>query len=629
MPVYRYEPVDKSHIRLLDLQPASQGAHLACNIRTVSASSGESYEALSYCWGLEGQSKAITCNDATIEVSTNLASALERLRLNDRPRTLWIDQICINQRDVGEKNIQVPLMSSIYSQAEKVLIWIGEEDENTGLMVSWMQSLITESITLHQNSGDVAVGPDILGTATPFDAKECVAYRKFVTAPWFHRCWVFQELIVSREAAFMIGSFSIPWGTVIISHHMLCQIDKHLPVHQSYSIPNRGYIDGLCLGNTLVKMGRTVEQSSPSGPFETLNETLNLLALVILLLKNQTTDPRDKIYGVLGVANDLEQGYPGIDYTASLQTVYGRYTQWFINRYEDLSVLKYVNISPPSGQKSSCRVLPAWVPDYSIYDWHNNIRLHQGPNYPQHGLRRIYNATGLSRIRCSEANPLILALQGICIGRIIAISDSAGTFQGEVAIRQEILTGGQWSQLAASCAIDGLYQHTGESITLAYARLRIVDILPGETDAAARRARARLTSIPEPSDTSCFTEKGQPLRLPQDRMSRQIVFATTRQRLYLTDTGYLGLCHHSCVIGDQVYLLMGGDMPFVLRDMRNTIGSFHFKGETYVHGVMDGEHLLKYRTYGENSQTDEEWLGSIGDGSDKPWPFQTETVLLA
>jgi hypothetical protein len=34
-------------------------------------------------------------------------------------------------------------------------------------------------------------------------------------------------------------------------------------------------------------------------------------------------------------------------------------------------------------------------------------------------------------------------------------------------------------------------------------------------------------------------------------------------------------------------------MPFILR--KRSTGSFHFKGESYVHGIMDGEFLLKLR----------------------------------
>lgn len=67
-------------------------------------------------------------------------------------------------------------------------------------------------------------------------------------------------------------------------------------------------------------------------------------------------------------------------------------------------------------------------------------------------------------------------------------------------------------------------------------------------------------------------------------------------------------------------------MPFILRKL--STGSFHFKGESYIHGIMDGEYLLKLRDDSGSSRAevkDGDWLDSLRDG---PVPFQTETVTL-
>jgi hypothetical protein len=41
---------------------------------------------------------------------------------------LWVDALCINQANLGEKNHQVALMAQIYSRADKVLVYLGESD---------------------------------------------------------------------------------------------------------------------------------------------------------------------------------------------------------------------------------------------------------------------------------------------------------------------------------------------------------------------------------------------------------------------------------------------------------------------------------------------------------------------
>jgi hypothetical protein len=40
-------------------------------------------------------------------------------------------------------------------------------------------------------------------------------------------------------------------------------------------------------------------------------------------------------------------------------------------------------------------------------------------------------------------------------------------------------------------------------------------------------------------------------------------------------------------IGDTICILLGGCVPFVLRDTGD--GYFKFIGECYIHGIMDGE----------------------------------------
>lgn len=45
-----------------------------------------------------------------------------------KQRTLWIDALCINQKDNHEKSQQVRMMYQLYKQASRVVIWLGAED---------------------------------------------------------------------------------------------------------------------------------------------------------------------------------------------------------------------------------------------------------------------------------------------------------------------------------------------------------------------------------------------------------------------------------------------------------------------------------------------------------------------
>src|SRR5271154_1707381 len=130
LPPYTYDKLQgQNTLRLLKLRPASHG-DIDCELiefeltnadygDLLSPSSphvlkAEPYEAVSWCWGREPLSKSIRIHREdqafSFRITPNLELALRSLRRKDRARLLWIDAICINQRDLEERNEQVPKM---------------------------------------------------------------------------------------------------------------------------------------------------------------------------------------------------------------------------------------------------------------------------------------------------------------------------------------------------------------------------------------------------------------------------------------------------------------------------------------------------------------------------------------
>jgi hypothetical protein len=97
--------------------------------------------------------------------------------------------------------------------------------------------------------------------------------------------------------------------------------------------------------------------------------------------------------------------------------------------------------------------------------------------------------------------------------------------------------------------------------------------------------------------------------------------------MFKTDTGYLGLGHRSLEVGDKIYILMGGDVPLVLRPFDGK--TFRFRGESYVHGIMDGEALPIPKTdegiLSHSATKDLAWVDQLDE---VPWPFETEKLTL-
>ncbi|KAH8672789.1 heterokaryon incompatibility protein-domain-containing protein, partial [Tricladium varicosporioides] len=149
------EPLQKGQIRLLHLHPGSGNDPVICSLILSPLEEGTTpFQAVSYVWGSEDNPHPITCNwvvpfiddqgvgfacpqevTNNVAVTDNLYSLLLRIRLPEGMRTLWIDQICIDQdqnpEKLQEKMTQVRMMAEVYSAANNVLIWLGEEDSET------------------------------------------------------------------------------------------------------------------------------------------------------------------------------------------------------------------------------------------------------------------------------------------------------------------------------------------------------------------------------------------------------------------------------------------------------------------------------------------------------------------
>lgn len=111
------EELDNKTFRIFELEPGQKTDDLRGSLQTHSLNLPPQYEALSYVWGPPDRNKSMNCDGQEFKITQSLDIALRRLRLSDKSRSLWIDQICMNQRSNKERSTQVGLMKSTYSQA--------------------------------------------------------------------------------------------------------------------------------------------------------------------------------------------------------------------------------------------------------------------------------------------------------------------------------------------------------------------------------------------------------------------------------------------------------------------------------------------------------------------------------
>jgi hypothetical protein len=131
-----------------------------------------------------------------MDVTENLYDVLRGIRLPRETRTVWVDQLCIDQSNVEEKSSQVPLMTFIYSRASNVLIWLGYHTPPRWVAKSeeldWTGGWAVERASLYP---------------------QAAMYWLYLLGEeeFWKRCWIIQEVGMASSVQVYFGSQFIPW----------------------------------------------------------------------------------------------------------------------------------------------------------------------------------------------------------------------------------------------------------------------------------------------------------------------------------------------------------------------------------------------------------------------------------
>lgn len=175
-----YENIDvpDRHIRLLHLRRGSFADPIVCELSVVPLDNALDFEALSYAWGALDVTRAITLRNHQVEVTVNLFNALRRLRCaNKERRPLWVDALCINQRDDVEKSRQVSMMGEIYTKTSGALLWLGDFDENNSVSKSTGLKHDTAALTVSASSLTSQTPPNTIDREVGEAAFDLICYK--------------------------------------------------------------------------------------------------------------------------------------------------------------------------------------------------------------------------------------------------------------------------------------------------------------------------------------------------------------------------------------------------------------------------------------------------------------------
>jgi hypothetical protein len=141
-------------------------------------------------------------------------------------------------------------------------------------------------------------------------------------------------------------------------------------------------------------------------------DTNNLLSVLHRTQDSSCSDPRDKLYAILGLCESTDD--VEVDYSISVSSVYRK---WALNRISRTRSLDILSACVHSGRVNG---LPSRVPNLQS-NWGNDKKLFRHSIEPT--LSNRVNATeGFSVFSMAVSKDYrLLSLQGICIDRITTI----------------------------------------------------------------------------------------------------------------------------------------------------------------------------------------------------------------
>ncbi|TVY42784.1 Heterokaryon incompatibility protein 6,OR allele [Lachnellula subtilissima] len=584
-----YAELDRSQnlIRLLHLSPASsQDDTIKCRFTVVLLDDKPDYEALSYAWGDVTDTRSIEVEGKAVSITSNLHLALQYLRLEDKERALWADALCINQADLKERTHQVSRMKSIYGQATQVVVWLGEAWEGSDIAMEFLRKL-AEDNSLHL---DPAQEPSISVHGLDMDSSElCSHIIRFFNLPWWNRTWTVQEFLLAQKLVFQCSRSLITREIMLTATNNVWNHNSQYCAHlNSVHVPDDR------LGSSFIESCRKAIQLDYTLQLRKHGSYSVLEALLIFGIR-EVTDPRDKLYGMLGLGTGEYTNLVDADYTISPEEACEAVIIKSVERTGKLEFLSHLN-----GYQNP--KFPSFIPDWTGPAWE--------PVYLDRLIQvKLFNTSLDTPAKWNAIGRGIASSPGITLDVITSTSYHTGNSLLDYNLVPEFL-----KELHRLAGIEGseeenvFYGHTTDSRLLA-----LWYSLRGGTEKYTQDLQLCIRRIKQIADLSKYTRwmnyvtasRQQRVELWDSEMQiihENIIGATYGRRFINTRKGYFGFGPEKCEVGDIVVVLAGGNVPYIIRPVPSTDGfwaasklcartCYRMLGDLYVHGIMDGEVL--------------------------------------
>jgi len=379
---------------MLELLPGTRQQDITCTLAECSLDDSQlpSYDALSYVWGDATKLTPLQINGQTLMVTLNLRTALLNIRQLDQPCTLWVDAVCIDQANVLERNHQVSIMDEIYRRATRTIVWLGDSrppfTKRAYAMVEELaaEGASTQGAAVEATDTSNYASLMLLSTGAGTERIESTLFDRFrddisvlhlACASWWFRTWTVQEVLLASQAVVMTGTFTMNWARFCVGVDHGLAIGIWNPVMLGIVVDP--IVTPYLSMSALCKQRRRFPSQPP--PFSGPASAQALLELLIACRFRQASDPRDKVYALLGLkdkAGDQDRHASqasalGIepDYSLSATEVYCHTARQLLLHSADLNMLGASNSAgnaaavAAAASNAQRTPVPSWVPDWS------------------------------------------------------------------------------------------------------------------------------------------------------------------------------------------------------------------------------------------------------------------------
>ncbi|KAI1129808.1 HET-domain-containing protein [Nemania abortiva] len=582
--MYSYLDQSKHQIRLLRLLPSRGFDEIHCDLFTVSLDDPNEFEALSYVWGSEKDPIQIIIGGQIKDVTENLGLALRHLRNDEKDRILWVDAVCINQDDQDERSSQVQLMQRIYSCASLVVAWLGPHPKEYEQIIEAIRRLGNDS-RLHW-------------TAIPKMEDILLRLSIFLRNVWWSRIWTVQEAILAKQVIYHCGKVHLSTHDIT---SMAASYRKHVHPNRCCGvlrIPGHGI-------SVATSLTTAVENILQLRRFQQRIRNANFDEVAFLFRHRHATDPRDKIYGLLGISCGIRES--SIDYHFSKDKVYELATRDIISHNKNLNILSHVfheRLGSPFSDQSVFwpKDTPSWVPNWAATDKQADGEI-EFIRYRAPFLHH-YNACGTLTYKSMKDDPVgKLHLTGVRCGTVKAISNSVCS----QPLSTKVHTIKDWRDMSEMEKDPGKAYVGGDTVSEAFWRTLCLDIhtcdalSEGETnftrraDAEDRDAHLVYWYIQLSSHSTATYQRKPGFAKMATEFIDHMSGAIMQRSFFISREGYMGLGPLGIEVGDHLCVLAGGRAPFIVRAVQQSDDKAtsrfvcRFLGDCYIHGLMDGE----------------------------------------